>query len=120
MNKVITWTKDEDDDRILKDGETLRIPMQLTDANPFPINVSQMIADSTPQRLSRPGFVGNTSAGAQTAAERYRARDAALERAYLDLPPEPPVPAHTPSTTTRDGDIWAVRDRRLENAWRGA
>lgn len=121
MNKVIMF--DEiDEHRIIQDGEIVRVPlMHMRDANPFPVSVSQIIADSAPSLLHRPGFVAPAPANdTQTAAERALARDAKLEGLWRDLPPEPPVPAPSPNTTTRDGDIWAARDQRLEDAWRNA
>jgi hypothetical protein len=103
MNKFI----EDDDDRILKDGETLTVKMYMKDGSPKPgfSPLQRAIAAATHDavtfdaRLHQPGYRHGTNDAAplnDAQRLRYGVFDAAKERAYAD------------------------RDRDLTNSWRGS
>jgi hypothetical protein len=117
---VFRIIEDDEEGRILKDGERLRVPMLLMDS------LQRDIANNTrPAILHRPGPLPITDAHARQ--KRCEARDARLADAWRTGTPDAanegganeggaaPRPNNGPDapTTAR-----IARDARLEQAWR--
>jgi hypothetical protein len=91
-----------DDDDILKDGQTIRVPMFTMDS------AQRLIADRTGMVGHRPGSLPLSDAERSTRTERLQARDAGVSQRW-----------RTPSSersNTKDARL--LRDQWLTNAWR--
>jgi hypothetical protein len=92
----------QDDDGILKDGESIRVPMFAMDS------AQRLIADRTSMAGHRPGSLPLSDAERSTRAERLQARDAGISQRWRS-------PSSERSNTT---DARLRRDQWLTNAWR--
>jgi hypothetical protein len=119
---MTTATKlDDDNIRIVKDGEKVTVRMIFMDS------VQTRIAnnDDTTSVLHKPGFLPVKAAAANDAREKlYETRDAKLADAWRNPPPllDQQQQVQKPTVPATDADArevrYAARDRRVEQAWR--
>jgi hypothetical protein len=105
----------EDEDRVLKDGQTLRTPMFMMDS------LQRLVSGDTPSTAGyRPGSLAMTDADRNSREKLYEARDKRLIDAWKNAPPLDPAQAKTAIVPATSAERYAARDTRLENAWRSA
>lgn len=105
----------EDHDRVLKDGESIRIPMFMMDS------LSRVVGGDTPSVAGhRPGSLPMTDAERISREELYAQRDKRISDAWRDPPALEPSQAKTAIVPAASADIYERRDARLRDAWRSA
>ncbi len=82
----------EDEDRVARDGEVMRVPIILMDST------QQAVANDAP------------------AADPYELYDRRVSTAWR----RPPAPARQPAVPSAAADAYAAYDARITSAWRGA
>jgi hypothetical protein len=115
----------DDDDKILKDGQSMRVSMVMMDSLQRAVIAADQIkrveAFDAKMRNS-PGFAEVTDEERAATAKVLADRDARLSNAWKH--PNPTVdaapPAKTDATQANDAEAaYEARRHRLENAWRG-
>lgn len=105
----------EDDKDVLKDGQSMRVPLFLMDS------LSRVVVtDTAPTVGHKPGSLAITDADRASRDELYQRRDKRLTDAWKNPPPLEPSQAKTAVVPAASADRYAARDARLENAWRSA
>jgi hypothetical protein len=115
-----------EDDRLIKDGEVIRVPMTLMDGRTIDNIISQARQQQTPATArSRYGQFTDAQKAARFAL--YDTHDKALSEAWKDVAPLPPElmddasPAIEPRANTPSiEELYRRRDARLRDAWKGA
>jgi hypothetical protein len=112
------------EDRPLRDGERVRVPVVLMDsASPDIAEITRRaLADAGDGPLHRPGPARIADAANVTREVLYGDRCDRLSDAWRTPPVQDAPAAITPaSATAADVDaVWALRNKRLEDAWKGA
>jgi len=118
----MTKLNQDDDDQVLKDGQTLRVPQFMMDGTSTLDKLQQVIiaAQRAAATLHAPGSLPTTDADRERRAELYQKRDKRLVDAWKNPPPLDPAQTVRTSTPASSADRYAARDARLEQAWRSA
>lgn len=105
----------EDENSVIKDGQTLRVPMFMMDS------LSRVISDDIPSTAGhKPGSLALSDADRASREKLYEARDKRLTDAWKAPPSLDPAQAKVAIVPAASADRYAARDARLENAWRSA
>ena len=105
----------EDEDSVIKDGQTLRVPMFMMDS------LSRVVvADTAPTVGHKPGSLPITDADRASHEEMYARRDQKMTDAWKTPAPLDPSQTKKAITPAPSADRYAARDARLEQAWRSA
>jgi hypothetical protein len=115
----MTKLNQDDDDQILKDGQTLRVPQFMMDSTSTLDKLQQVImaAQRAASTLHAPGSLATTDADRERRAELYQKRDKRLVDAWRNPPPLEPTQAKTAIVSKTSAERYAARDARLESAW---
>lgn len=113
-----------DDDGVIKDGQTVRVRMNMMDSALDTVQraiiAAQSVADTSSTAGYRPGSLPLTDTDRASREERYSRRDQKLRDAYKNAPPLEPSQAKTAIVPATSAERYAARDARLENAWKSA
>lgn len=115
----MTKLNQDDEDKVLKDGQSLRVPVFMMDSALDTVQRA-IIAAQQPETRHAPGSLPLTDADRASREELYLRRDKKLTDAWKNAPPLEPAQAKTAIVPTSSAERYAARDARLENAWRSA
>jgi hypothetical protein len=108
----------EDDDRIAKDGEVVRVPMMMmTDSSVPRATAASQITDGAQHR---PGFAAINDADITTRQTAYDAYQKRLTSAYKDPPPLAEVNAIATVKPSAGNDFYQTYDSTVSERWRAA
>lgn len=112
MNKI---DKLEEEDSVIKDGQTLRVSMFMMDSL-----ARVVVADTASTVGHKPGSLPITDADRASREEIYARRDQKMTDAWKNPSPLDPSQTKKAITPAPSADRYAARDARLEQAWRSA
>ena len=105
----------EDDKDVLKDGQSMRVPMFMMDS------LSRVVVADTASTVGhKPGSLPITDADRASREEIYARRDQKMTDAWKNPSPLDPSQSKKAITPAPSADRYAARDARLEAAWRSA
>lgn len=105
----------QDDDRVLKDGQTITVRMHMMDG--FQRLVS---GDTASNAGHKPGALPVSLADHNSRTERYERRDQRVSDAWRTAPPLDPAQTVKTITPAASADVYERRDAKLRDAWMSA
>jgi len=113
-------SKTTDDDGVIKDGQTVRVPMNMMDGVRDPVQRAIM-ADSIARQsgtLHAPGSLPLTDADRTSRETLYQRRDQKTCDAWRTAPSLDPGQTVQTITLAASADVYQRRDAKLRDAWK--